>query len=166
MRVISVVVCLALVAGSARADRGEPWDGRTVGIQTGGGVSGLTLGGGAGALIGFLVGAGFAKRGDWGTPMIGLVGGAVLGGTVGLGFGVQLTGDELDGRGRWWGTTAGTVAGVGLSTAFLIATARRPMGHQVKLAVCLAMLLTGPIVGYHLSADEPAFVATPLSLTF
>ena len=166
MRSLVVVALVAsVVARPAAADNGDRWDPATVGLQFGGGVAGAAVGGIGLGLTGLAIG--YAAPGSRRGPA--LAGGALglfVGAFAGMVVGVQLSGDARDGTGRWWGTLGGAVVGTGGWIAVVVATRtmRTPADHEVAGFILLSVGLT--IVGYHISADDSAPMAVPLTLRF
>ncbi len=156
----------SMLARPAVADDGERWDLTTVGVQLGGGVAGVAIGGVSLGLTGLVIGSAVANRGDWGPPIAGGALGLVAGAFTGMVIGVQLTGDGRDGTGRWWGTLAGAVVGAGGCVAIGLAT-EQARGLVVTKAAGFILLSVGmTVVGYHVSADGSAPMAVPLTLRF
>ena len=155
MSVRVIMICLMVVAApsTARAADGDRWDPKTMALQAGGGLGGLAVGGALGIALGFGLGSAAASPGDWGSPLAGAVIGGGLGGTAGLVLGVQLTGDAEDGTGRWYGTTIGAVGGVALFGTYLYAFRDSRPPKVATVLVGAALVLGGPIIGYHLTAD-------------
>lgn len=157
----------SLLAGSADADNGDRWDGATIGVQLGGGVSGAVLGGVGVGVTGLLIGYAAAGRNDWGPPLVGGAFGLIAGAAAGMVIGVQLAGDARDGTGRWWGTLGGAVVGTGGSVAIALATDNGARGLFAQKAAGFILLTLGlTIVGYHATADGSAPMAVPLTLRF
>lgn len=158
IRPVAVAVALALIASSspARAANGDPFDGSTVSAQYGAGIGGGLLGGAAGGLAGILIGGYGAKKGDWGRPLVGGLIGAFVGGEVGIIIGVQYAGDAKDGTGRGWATTAGGLGGLAVGGLSIYFGVQAKLPAPAIIAIAAAFALSGPVVGYHLSADERA----------
>lgn len=158
IRPVAACVAVALCAASpaARAADGDPFDGATIGAQVGAGVGGALLGGGAGGLAGALIAGYGARKGDWGRPLVGGLIGAFLGGEAGVIIGVQLVGDSRDGTGRWWATSAGGLAGIAVGGLSIYLGVEAKLPTPAIIAIAAAFVIGGPIVGYHLSADERA----------
>ncbi len=167
MRALLVAGLVAsLLVRSAHADDGDRWDPTTIAVQVGGGVGAGVLGGAVLGLTGVLVGSAVANRGNWGPPLAVGVIGVVLGGFTGIVVGIQLTGDGRDGTGRWWGTAGGAVVGTGAVVALALAT-EKVRGYEISKAVAGLVLIVGTsIVGYHLSGEDHAPTAVPLTLRF
>lgn len=153
---IPLAVTAVLLASTARvhAAAGDPFDDGTMGAQLGAGAGGLLVGGGVGGLAGALIAGYGAKKGDWGRPLVGALVGAFVGGETGVILGVQLAGDSKDGTGRWWGTSGGALAGVAFGGLSIYVGMRAKLPAPATFAIAAVFVLAGPIVGYHLSADE------------
>lgn len=152
-RCSALVAALLALPSTSRAGNGDRWDPATIALQTAGGLGGLAAGVGVGVVLGYGGGSALGSPGNWGAPLAGGVIGGALGGTAGLILGVQLLGDVEDGTGRWCGTTIGAVGGVTLFGAYLYSFADSRPPKVATILVGTTLLLGGPILGYHLSAD-------------
>lgn len=153
---VLVLVCIAI--GAPSRARCDTWDRTTIAWQSAGGAL-CGLGGGiALGVVGFAIGGARSDgpRSEW-KPLGYGARGAVIGVAAGVIVGVQLFGDAAGGTGRWYGTTLGGVAGTGVVVGGWLLSYRttdRPRHVDLGLAISGALLLAGPIVGYHLSARE------------
>jgi hypothetical protein len=149
-----VVMVLLAVAAPAYADEGDRFDGKTVVLQVAGGTGGALLGGATLGAIGLGIGQASAREGDWGAPLAGALFGVVAGGVAGDIIGVQLAGDHRRGTGRWWGTTAGAVVGLGVLAGVVPALERKHPPMWLEVGIVATTLLAGTIAGYHLTATD------------
>jgi hypothetical protein len=159
---IALTLLTVLAAQPAHADRGDRWDPGTVGMQLGTEVTFGLLGGVGLGTAGLVLGGAVARPGDWGPPAAGGFLGMVIGAGGGMILGVQYIGDRQGGTGRAWATSTGATVGVigGLTFAYYTGNVRRSL-RPLALAGGAAVLLAGPILGYHLSADAHAPTAAP-----
>jgi len=159
--IVSSVILLGF-AQPAAADEGDPWDERTMAVQTTAGVGGLLAGGALLGGIGLGIGKAVARDDTWSSALVGGAIGVIVGGAGGVFVSVQLTGDAKDGTGWWWGTALGAVVGAGATVGLL--QFRRQIPTAGLLMMSGALLVGPPIVGYHLSAEGRA--TTPRQLAF
>ena len=154
-RVAVTIGAITALSWPARADRGDRWDAVTIAGQAGGGALGVAAGVLGGAAAGDLVGA-----------VRGLGWGAALGGELGLVAGIQWAGDARGGTGRLWGTSIGALAGAVLASAVGAAREEWALGMSGPTIAALGatLILAGPIIGYHLSADDHAPTSSARSI--
>ena len=150
------MIAFALVTSTVHAAPGDRWDGGTVGIQLGGAAAGGLGGGALLGIGGLLIGGKVAHQGDWGTPLVGAVLGMVAGLTIGAPLGAQIAGDREHGTGRRWGTALGEVGALGIASALVYALVDRPRSGLPLTIAAVALVLTGPVIGYQLTSDARA----------
>lgn len=78
-----------------------------------------------------------------------MFGPAFLGASVGGALGVTLTGDRMGGRGTWWGSTLGMLAG---SAVGLAVVSQSDLDWRMSSLVFVGATTLGSTVGYELSA--------------
>lgn len=152
MRAIVVVLILALAGQTARAEKGDPWDGTTIVLEVGGGTAGGLIGGAAlgltGAGMGFLLDRKHAQ-----VPLAAGLLGAIAGVFTGTIVGVHMVGDARGLDGRTWttvlGASVGTVATAGY--AFFLTSGGRAWAAEAVLGYFI--FLTPTVIGYQLGAE-------------
>jgi hypothetical protein len=146
---------LFVLAGPARADDGEPWDGWTVAEQTGAGVGGGLVGGASLYLVGYVYGASKFKAKDDPIPQALAGMGGILGAQLGIALGVKAAGDHRGGTGTWIGTLKGSTVGIALAGTVVLSLPDK-VPNSVLIGILTAVLVAPPIIGYHLSAGDPS----------
>ena len=152
---LAVLATVLLASSPAHADQEDPFDGGTITAQAGiGGIAGI-VGGGAMGLLGAGVGHLMDPR-DIGMPLAGAVLGFATGAAIGVVWSVDYVGDDRGANGTLLATGLGAVAGVGLWIGMQLAVDRAGKNMPFSASVLTAIVagLGGPIVGYHLTADE------------
>lgn len=149
------VLAILLASSTAHADPEDPFDGGTITAQAGiGGISGVVAGGTLG-LLGAGAGALINPR-NIGTPIIGGLLGFATGVAIGVVWGVDYAGDDRGANGSLLGTSLGLVAGAATWIGLQLIVDRT--GHEMPTAgsvlSAIVLLVGGPIIGYHLTADD------------
>lgn len=158
--IAAAVVLVSVLAGSARADDGDRWDGSTASAILEGETAGMFVGGAVG-LVGGLAVLYARDRRDKGEIVYPLVG-IAIGCVAGIPLGAQLGGDAAGGTGRWYGTALGELAGLGATAGFLYLATRLDGEGPIKAAVAASILalFAGPFLGYELTSDaDPSSTA-------
>jgi hypothetical protein len=166
MRALVLTAALALaVPRSARAERGEKFDPITVTLQSVGGLGGGMVGALALGVLGASIVDKSRSSGDWDAALTAGLIGAGLGSALGVTLGVQLVGDSMDGRGRWYGTAIGAAGGLVLNVA-LFPTLVRNTPPALAFGAVAVLMIAPTVVGYHLTADNPPVMMFPMQLSF
>lgn len=161
-----VLVLVLVAAAPARADEGDRFDGKTVVLQVAGGTGGALLGAATLGFVGLGIGQSTARQGDWGAPLAGALFGIVAGGVAGDIIGVQLAGDHRAGTGRWWGTTAGAVVGLGVLAGVIPPLERKHPPVWLEVGIVATTLLATTIAGYHITATGESTMVWGPSVPF
>lgn len=159
MRTIALLPLIALLAGTARADRP---DGDTLGTQVKGAAIGFALGGGLGVITGLALGG---KEKD-----VAISAGATLGIALGIPIGVQKTADSAGGTGKSWGTSMGALIGISAAGAAIYGMTKDKGKETTEkivstLVIVLACVTAGPIIGYR-ATGQPENPPMMLSVRF
>ena len=152
---LAVLATIVLASAPAHADQEDPFDGGTITAQAGvGGIAGI-VGGGVMGLVGAGVGHLINKR-DIGMPLLGAVLGFATGAAIGVVWGVDYMGDDRGANGTLLGTSLGVVGGVGawIGTQVALDRAGKNMPFSAAVLTALVAGIGGPILGYHLTADD------------
>ena len=152
---LAVLATVLLASSPAHADQEDPFDGGTITAQAGiGGIAGI-VGGGAMGLLGAGVGH-LINSHDIGMSIVGAALGFVTGAAISVVWSVDFVGDDRGANGTLLGTSLGAVAGVGAWIGFqlIMNRAGKRMSFLTAALTAIVAGVGGPILGYHLTADE------------
>jgi hypothetical protein len=155
VKLAAAVLVVLFTSSPAHAGEDDPFDGGTITFQTAiGSLSGF-LGGAAAGAVGLGVGYAVNPK-NITTSLVGAFLGFATGATIGVTFGVDYAGDDRGANGTLLGTSLGMAAGLTTFISFeaIMAKLDKEIPNPIHALVGIVTCVGGPIIGYHLSADD------------
>jgi hypothetical protein len=167
-RRLAGAIAVIAFAPDARAEVGDPFDNETMAYQIGGGVLCSVVGAAGVGLAGGLVAYAVTSRHDRDIAAAVTGMGLLTGGEIGLVYGTKRFGDSHEGTGTTGGTVIGGLTGLAAGAAIMFLGTEAKIPPPAIAILTTTMVIAGPVIGYHLSAEqttEPVTLMLPLIST-